>query len=235
MHFGTLANASFEKLCFCGAKLDQAQEAFAFSSTPHNLVPDMAGLVLHRRIFGHPIGWWWNCGESFLSVTRRLPAEVLVVEGWIGRDGIHAARTEFDQHGYQNIVTTGGMTSGFWEDGLSNYAEMAAGELIRLGVPTDKIVVARATETESHRTYESAVAVWRALEAKGIHPKPLMCSRLALTPCAAFWFSRRSIREPTSGSSLGFHRTTQPCLGGGPASGPGNCSRKPPAFFMKLC
>jgi uncharacterized SAM-binding protein YcdF (DUF218 family) len=102
-----------------------------------------------------------------------LPAEVLVVEGWIGRDGIRAARTEFDEHGYQYIVTSGGMTSGFWEDGLSNYAEMAAGELIRLGVPTDKIVVARATKTESHRTYESAAAVWRALEAKAIHPKTL--------------------------------------------------------------
>ena len=120
-----------------------------------------------------PLVWWWNCGESFLLVTRRLPAEVLVVEGWIGRDGIRAARTEFDQHGYEYIVTNGGLTSGFWEDGLSNYAEMAAGELIRLGVPTDKIVVARATETEIHRTYESAVAAWRVLEAKGIHPKAL--------------------------------------------------------------
>jgi uncharacterized SAM-binding protein YcdF (DUF218 family) len=92
-----------------------------------------------------------------------LPAKVLVVEGWIDRDGIRAARTEFDQYGYQYIVTTG----------LSNHAEMAAGELIRLGVPTEKIVVACATETEINRTYESAVAAWRVLEAKGIHSKAL--------------------------------------------------------------
>jgi hypothetical protein len=120
-----------------------------------------------------PLVWCWNCGESFLSVTRRLPAEVLVVEGWIGRNGIRAARTEFDEHRYQYIITTGGMTSGFWEDGLSNYAEMAAGELLRLGVPTDKIIVAPTMETENNRTFESAIAVRPALEARGIHPKTL--------------------------------------------------------------
>lgn len=118
-----------------------------------------------------PEVWWWRSGESFLSVTQRLPAEVLVVEGWIGRDGIRSAGREFVEHGYQYIVPTGCMTSGFWEDGFSNYAEMAAGELLRLGVPPDKIVVAPCKETESHRTFQSAVAVQRALEARGIRPK----------------------------------------------------------------
>jgi uncharacterized SAM-binding protein YcdF (DUF218 family) len=118
-----------------------------------------------------PVVWWWSCGESFLSVTRRLPAKVLVVEGWIGRAGIRAARAEFEEHGYQYIAPTGGLTSGFWEDSLSNYAEKAGDELIRLGVPSDKIVIAPTTETESHRTFKSAVALRRALEARGIHPK----------------------------------------------------------------
>ena len=36
-----------------------------------------------------PVAWWCRCGESFLSLTSRLPAEILVVEGWVGRDGIH--------------------------------------------------------------------------------------------------------------------------------------------------
>jgi hypothetical protein len=67
---------SRDRACYCGAnpllrgdtyallrsyvfvvpKLGEAQDAFAFSSTPHSLVPDMVGLVLRRRIFGHPIG-----------------------------------------------------------------------------------------------------------------------------------------------------------------------------------
>ena len=43
----------------------------------------------------------WLCmyGESFFSLTRRLPAEVLVVEGWIGEEGIRAAAAEFERGG----------------------------------------------------------------------------------------------------------------------------------------
>ena len=135
--------------------------------------PSWLGWFCIAALLVVPMVWWLSCGESFLSVTRRLPADVLVVEGWIGPRGICAAQTEFEEHGYQYIAPTGGWTSGFWEDGLSNYAEMAAGELRRLGVPTNKIVVAPAMETESHRTFQSAVALRRALEARGIHPKTL--------------------------------------------------------------
>jgi hypothetical protein len=119
------------------------------------------------------VAWWVARGESFLSVTRPLPAEVLVVEGWIGRPGIRAAVEEFERRGYQYIVASGGLTSGRWEDPAASYAEMAAGEIIRSGVPKERIIVATAKYTESHRTFESAVAVWRALQAAGIHPKNL--------------------------------------------------------------
>jgi hypothetical protein len=40
---------------FVAPKLGEAHDAFAFSSTPHSLVPDMVGLVLHRRIFGRAV------------------------------------------------------------------------------------------------------------------------------------------------------------------------------------
>jgi uncharacterized SAM-binding protein YcdF (DUF218 family) len=105
-------------------------------------------------------------------LTERLPAEVLVVEGWIGRDGVRAAEVEFEQRAYQYVVTSGGMTSANgWEQPGRSYAEMAGEELLRLGVPKDKIIVAPAKNTETHRTYESAVAVWRALQTRGIQPK----------------------------------------------------------------
>src|SRR5262249_31161001 len=39
--------------------------------------------------------------------------------------------------------------------------------------PEEKIVVAPANDSESQRTYESAVAVARALRVRGIHPKCL--------------------------------------------------------------
>jgi hypothetical protein len=120
-----------------------------------------------------PVAWWCTCGEAFLSLTRRLPPEVLVVEGWIGLDGIRAAGTEFEQHGYQYIVPVGGMTSDHWDKDSSSYADMAEEELVRSGIPKEKIIVAQATDTETQRTYESASAVWRALRARGVRPKTL--------------------------------------------------------------
>src|SRR6266404_8562636 len=111
------------------------------------------------------VGWWFICGESFLSLTKRLPADILVVEGWIGRAGVRASAEEFEKGAYQYIVATGGLSSGRWEDEPASYAEMAVAEMRRFGIPKDKIVLAAAKCTESHRTFESAVAVWRALQA----------------------------------------------------------------------
>src|SRR5271166_5042940 len=133
--------------------------------------PTWLGSFLIASLLLISMTWWFVCEESFLSLTQRLPAHVLVVEGWIGRPGIRAAVAEFGQRGYQYIVATGGLTSGRWEDEQASYAEMAAGEMIRSGVPKESIIVATAEYTEIGRTFESAVAVWRALQTAGIHPK----------------------------------------------------------------
>jgi hypothetical protein len=101
-----------------------------------------------------------------------MPAEVLVVEGWIGDGGIRAAATEFEQRGYQYVVAAGGLTDRR-NDRRWSYAEMASRNLIRFGVPKDKIILAPATDTETQRTYESAVAVWKVLQARGMQPKAL--------------------------------------------------------------
>jgi len=114
---------------------------------------------------------WFNYGESLLARNHRVPAAVLVVEGWIGREGVHAAVTEFEHGSYQYIVSTGGLTSGRWDDQQASYAEMAAREMIHLGVPKQRIIVATADHTESHRTFESAVAVWRALRISNTRPE----------------------------------------------------------------
>jgi uncharacterized SAM-binding protein YcdF (DUF218 family) len=136
--------------------------------------PTWLGLFCITILLLSPAAWWFCWGESFLSQTKRLPAEVLVVEGWIGPDGVDAAAAEFEQHGYQYIVSTGGLTTGEgWSKAGWSYAEGAASELIRFGIPKDKIVVAPARNTESHRTYECAAAVRHALQSRGIHTKNL--------------------------------------------------------------
>jgi uncharacterized SAM-binding protein YcdF (DUF218 family) len=136
--------------------------------------PTWFGSFCLALLFVVPAIWWCSHGESFLSLTERLPAEVLVVEGWIGRNGVRAAEVEFTQRAYQYVVPTGGVTGATsWEEPGWSYAEGTGRELIRLGVPKDRIVVAPAKDTETHRTYESAIAVRRALQIKGIEPKAI--------------------------------------------------------------
>lgn len=118
-----------------------------------------------------PMIWLCFYGEAFFSLTHRLPAEVLVVEGWIGNDGIRAASLEFEGRGYKYIVTTGGQTPD--RQNPANYAELAEQELIGLGVPQERIVVAPTGEIEHERTFKSAVAAWRALQKRGIHPRAI--------------------------------------------------------------
>lgn len=136
--------------------------------------PTWLGFLCIACLLASPLLWWWTYGESFLSQTERLPGEVLVVEGWIGREGVRAARAEFEQHGYLYVVTTGGLTTGEgWEEGGWSYAEGAERELIRDGVAQDRIIVASVKDAGRQRTYESAAAVWRTLQAKGIQPKAI--------------------------------------------------------------
>jgi uncharacterized SAM-binding protein YcdF (DUF218 family) len=136
--------------------------------------PTFLGLLCILLLLAVPVIWWCISGESFLSSTQRFPAEVLVVEGWIGSDGVRAAATEFGQRGYRYVVATGGVAKakGWGQPGWS-YAEGADHELIRSGVPEEQIIFAPSADTESQRTYASAVAVSRALQARGVHSKSL--------------------------------------------------------------
>jgi hypothetical protein len=130
--------------------------------------PTWLGAWCIATVLVTPVVWWCIWGEAFLSSNRPIPAEELVVEGWIGLDALHAAAEDTKQYGYQYVVVTGGPTSERWEEHRWNYAEMAAKELIRLGVPKEKIIAAPAEDRERRRTFESAVAARRVLEAKGI-------------------------------------------------------------------
>jgi uncharacterized SAM-binding protein YcdF (DUF218 family) len=135
--------------------------------------PTRLGSCLMVALLLVPTFWWVSYGESFLSLNQRLEPEVLVVEGWIGIDGVRAAQAEFEQYGYRYIVTTGDLHYDRWREDHGSLAVMTARELIQLGVPENKVIVAPARKVGTQRTYQSAVAVWRALQAKGIHPHTL--------------------------------------------------------------
>jgi hypothetical protein len=85
-----------------------------------------------------PTAWWFIYGESFLSLTDRLPAEVLVVEGWIGTNGMRAAAREFRTGGYRYVAATGSRPADEkgWQETDWSYAQGAANELARCGTPS---------------------------------------------------------------------------------------------------
>ena len=133
--------------------------------------PTLLGWICLIGLTAVPCLFWWFRGESFLSVTARQPAaEILVVEGWIGIEGMRAAAAEFKASDAIAIVTTGGLNDEHWSEKRSSYAEMARYELIRAGVPENRVFAATATQVETQRTFQMAVAAWRLLQ--GRQPLP---------------------------------------------------------------
>jgi hypothetical protein len=132
--------------------------------------PTLTGWVCFLLIAGSPLAWWCVQGESFFSLTERYPAETLVVEGWIGIEGMRAAKAEFEHGGYQYIVTSGAFSGNRWDSRHWNYATEAGELLVRLGVPADRVIEAAAPDSENHRTFESALIVAQVMQKRGLHP-----------------------------------------------------------------
>jgi len=119
------------------------------------------------------VSWWWFRGESFLSLTDRRPADVLVVEGWVGMDCPQAAVGEFRRGNYRWVAVAGGLTGHRWSPQRWNSVAETQRGLVQLGIPKDQIIAAPTDDYESQRTYEMAVAARRALERAGIQPSAL--------------------------------------------------------------
>lgn len=121
-------------------------------------------------VIGVP-GVIWLClwGETFFSLTRRLPADVLIVEGWIGSEGIRAAAKEFRQGAYRYVAVTGGMTPD-QTDSDSNHVQIAKQQLIELEVPETRIIVSSTSETEPEHTFTLAVRARRSFQDAGVRP-----------------------------------------------------------------
>jgi hypothetical protein len=93
----------------------------------------------------------------FLAVTERIPANVLVVEGWVPDYTLQDALAEFRAGKYEHLVTTGGpMGHGYTLGGATNYAQSAGLILQTLGVDTNRMVVAPGRFTFRNRTYNAA-------------------------------------------------------------------------------
>jgi uncharacterized SAM-binding protein YcdF (DUF218 family) len=121
----------------------------------------MAGMI--------PLFWILEA-EKFFSLNSPAHGDILIVEGWIDVEGADAAAALLKQpHStYKYVVAAGSLSGEKWNKRRWSYAEIAAIELHREGIPNDQIIVADSGAVESQRTFTTAVAAKRALEQKGI-------------------------------------------------------------------
>jgi uncharacterized SAM-binding protein YcdF (DUF218 family) len=99
--------------------------------------------------------------HSYLAVTDRTDANILVVEGWIHEYAIQMAVKEFHTNSYEMVYTTGGPvegTSSYIND-YNTSASVGADLLKKWGLPKESLQMVPSRVIDRDRTYNSAVAL----------------------------------------------------------------------------
>jgi len=98
--------------------------------------------------------------HPFFAITDRVPATLLVVEGWGADYMMETAARETSSGGYQHVITTGGPLERIPAlPGMTNYAQVAFEALKGLGVPTHQLIAVPSLERYRNRTFGSALAL----------------------------------------------------------------------------
>ena len=107
-------------------------------------------------------GWWLAVNiHPFFAVTHRVPAKILVVEGWTHYYGVDAAVNEFKTGQYERILTTGGPMEGMGNSKLTQDTEawQSAELLEKAGLSPAIVQSVPSLFVGRDRTYNSAVAL----------------------------------------------------------------------------
>lgn len=110
---------------------------------------------------------------EFLAVSNHpVPADIVVVEGWVESYVIQAAANEFKKGGYRAIATSGlEHEQAQKRAGTDSVAIEAAIQLAQLGIDPSQIWVCPTPLTTWNKTAKSARSVHDMLEARGIKAK----------------------------------------------------------------
>ena len=110
----------------------------------------------------------------FLAVAEKLPAKVLVLEGWNPDSVYQEAIAEFRRGGYEKLLVTGGpLDKGSPLSEYKTYAEMGEATLIGFGLKPAEVQAVSAPPTRRDRTFNSAVALATRLKAEGALPSEI--------------------------------------------------------------
>jgi len=94
----------------------------------------------------------------FLALNDPAPGGVLVVEGWVPDYALQAAIAEFRSNPYAKLLVTGiPLEQGAPLSEYTNYANLGAAVLVKLGMSTNEVVAIPAPLSERNRTYAMAM------------------------------------------------------------------------------
>jgi hypothetical protein len=101
----------------------------------------------------------------FLGVTERVPAQILVVEGFVDDAGLLGILNECERHQYQAILTTGGpVDEGSHLAQFGSTAVVTALSLKALGVKVDTLEAIPSRAVPRNRTYEAGLGLRKWLD-----------------------------------------------------------------------
>lgn len=146
-------------------------------------IPKAVGGLLQRKPCWVPSlrGWllFLVCGAGlavtaffglypFLALNRPVPADVLVVEGWVADYALEFTAREFQAGHYTRLCSTGGpLSKGTYLIEYKTFADLGAATLRALGLASNAVVAVPAPETRLDRTYQSALALRKYFQATG--------------------------------------------------------------------
>jgi hypothetical protein len=96
----------------------------------------------------------------FLAVNAPVDAPVLVIEGWIDREGFDQALKAFRGGGYERVLVTGGPFEAWARSEIYPSAAERGAEYLRgKGLPASRVFAVPGPAALTDRTFASAVAV----------------------------------------------------------------------------
>lgn len=122
----------------------------------------LAGAALTFALGVHP----------FLAFSRPVPADILVVEGWVPDYVLAAAVQEFKHGRYARVFVSGlDYPAGPADSGARSYATEASAQLAAGGIEGSVIVACPGSGTDWNRTSTSARIVRERMHALSVKPK----------------------------------------------------------------
>ena len=125
--------------------------------------------VLAALLLAGLLAWGLVRGiHPFLTPNDPLPSGAMVLEGWISDGALLHALHKFRSGDYDWMYVTGcPVDFGGHLMQYSNYADVCAASLIRMGMDTNRLQSVPAPQVKQDRTYVSAVTLKHWLELNG--------------------------------------------------------------------